>query len=377
MTNMHSDENIKNRLDRSLRIVEPPPSRVDAVIARGRRLRLRSRAGRGTLALVAIAAVAGPLTLLYPLGDHPEDRTGLEPGRLVVETQLRLDPGITDVAVGAEGVWVTGGGGVTRIDPATNQVLAQIPVSGAGDRSRIAIGEGSVWVTAPELRDDGSRGNLVRIDPATNEIEETFHIGGPITGVGIGGGSVWVTIPGIGPGHLLAIDPATGEVLHRLRVGESPGSPVYGYGFMWVDSTDSLTKVDPVTGSVIDELPGPNVESSGDGSLWGVDDDSVIRFDPDAGTIEATVAIPRAAAVSMEGGTVWVLVFPRSSDPALFYPVRGTAAVERIDPATNELVGEPLPLDDLQPIGISADGDRLWVADFNSGSLTRIVIRPG
>jgi streptogramin lyase len=329
------------------------------------------------LALVAIAAVAGPLTLLSPLGDHPEDGTGLEPGRLVVETQLRLDPGITDVAVGAEGVWVTGGGGVTRIDPATNQVLAQIPVSGTGDRSRLAIGEGSVWVTAPELRDDGSIGNLVRIDPATNEIEATFHIGGPITGLGIGGGSVWVTIPGIGPGHLLAIDPATGEVLHRLRVGESPGSPVYGYGFMWVDSTDSLTKVDPVTGSVIDELPGPNVESSGDGSLWGVDDDSVIRFDPDAGTIEATVAIPRAAAVSVEGGTVWVLVFPRSSDPALFYPVRGTAAVERIDPATNELIGEPLPLDDLQPIGISADGDRLWVADFDSGSLTRIAIGPG
>ena len=195
---MHADEDIKKRLHRSLRIVEPPPSRVDAVILRGRRLRLRSRVGRGALALVAIAAVAGPLTLLSPLGDDPEGGTGLEPGRSVVEAQLRLEPGITDVAVGAEGVWVTGASGVTRIDPAMNQVLARIPVPGTGDHSKIAIGEGSVWVTAPELRADGSRGNLVRIDPATSEIEATFHIGGPITGLGIGGGSVWVTIPGTG-----------------------------------------------------------------------------------------------------------------------------------------------------------------------------------
>jgi streptogramin lyase len=376
MTNMHADEDIKNRLDRSLRIVEPPPYRVDAVILRGRRLRLRSRVGRGALALVAIAAVAGPLTLLSPLGDHPEDGTGLEPGRSVVEAQLRLDPGITDIAVGTEGVWVTGGSGVTRIDPATNQVLARIPVPGTGDHSRIAIGEGSVWVTAPELRGDGSRGNLVRIDPATSEIEATFHIGGPITGLGIGGGSVWVTIPGIGPGRLLAIDPATGEVLHRLRVGESPGSPVYGYGFMWVDSTDSLTKIDPVTGSVVDELPGPNVESSGDGSLWGVGDDSVIRFDPVSGRIQATVSVPRAAGVSVDGTTVWVLVFPRSSDPALFYPIKGTAAIERIDPATNAVIGEPLPLMDLQPLALSSGDGEVWVADFDQGVVTRIAVLP-
>lgn len=373
---MHADKEIKNRLDRSLRIVEPPPSRVDAVILRGRRLRLLSRMGRGALALVAIAAVAGPLTLLSPLGDHPEDGSGLEPGRSVVEAQLRLDPGLTDVAVGTEGVWVTGGQGVTRIDPATNQVLARIPVPGTGDHSRIAIGEGSVWVTAPELRGDGSRGNLVRINPATSEVEATFHIGGPITGLGIGGGSVWVTIPGIGPGRLLAVDPATGEVLHRLRVGESPASPVYGYGFMWVHSTDSLTKIDPSTGSVVDELSGPNVESSGVGSLWGVGDDSVIRFDPVSGKIQATVPVPRAAAVSVDGTTVWVLVIPRSSDPALFYPIKGTAAIERIDPATNAVIGDPLPLMDLQPLALSSGDGRVWVADFDQGVVTRIAVLP-
>jgi streptogramin lyase len=377
MTNMHADEDIKYRLDRSLRIVEPPPSRVEAVILRGRRLRLRSRVGRGALVLVAIAGVAGPLTLLSPLGDHPGDGTDLEPGRLVMEAQLRLTPGITDVSVGAGGVWVTGSSGVTRIDLATNQVLASIPVPGTGDHSRIAIGEGWVWVTAPELRDDGSRGNLVRIDPATSGIEATFHIGGPITGLGIGGGSVWVTIPGNGPGGLLQIDPTTGEVLQRVQVEASPGPPVYAYGFVWVASTDSVTKIDPVTATVVGELSVPNVQASGDGSLWGVGDDaSVVRVDPASGKVQATIPIPRAIAVSVDGPTVWVLVAPRSSNPTLFYPVRGTAAVERIDPATNAVIGEPLPLMDLQPLALSSGDGKVWIADFDQGVVTRIAVLP-
>jgi hypothetical protein len=373
---MYADEEIKDRLDRSLRVVEVPPARVDAVILRGRRLRLRSRVGHGAFALLAIAAVVGPLILLSPLGDHPGDSADLGSGRLVLGARLRLDPGITDVAVGNGGVWVTGGSGVTRIDPTTDEVLARIPVPGTGDHSRIAIGEGSVWVTAPELRDDGSRGNLVRIDPATSEVEATFHIGGPITGLGIGGGSVWVTIPDIGPGHLLRVDPTTGEVLRRVQVVESPGPPIYGYGFMWVAGTESVTKIDPVTASVVGELSVPNVQASGDGSLWGVGDDSVVRVDPESGTIQATISIPRAIGVSVEGATVWVLVAPRSSHPTLFYPVKGTAAVQRIDSATNRTIGEPLLLDDLQPIALSAEDHGVWVADYDSGGLTEIAVLP-
>jgi streptogramin lyase len=370
---MDADEAIKERLDRSLRGVVPPPLRADEVIVRGRRLRLRSGVALITLSIAAIVAVGVPLVLLSPLGDRPGNTARVEPGDLIVEAKIALDRGITDVVVDAGSVWVTGPRGITRVDVATNRILARIPVSGTGDHSRVAIGEGSVWVTAPELSDDGSRGNLVRIDPATGEVEATFHIGGPITGLGVGGGSVWVTIPDIGPGSLLRIDPETGLVLDRVRVGESPGSPVYGYGFVWVASMDGVAKIDPATATVVDELAISNVQASGDASLWGVGNDSVVRFDPDSGRVQATISIPRAAAVSVDGTTVWVLVSPRSSDPVLFYPIKGTAAVQRIDPATNTVVGEPLRLDDLQPLGLSGnDRTTVWVADFASGTLTRV-----
>lgn len=48
---------------------------------------------------------------------------------------------------------------------------------------------------------------------------------------------------------------------------------------------------------------------------------------------------------------MWVLVSPRSSDPELFYPIAGIAAVLRVDPATNRVIGDPVALDDLQRRG--------------------------
>lgn len=357
-------------------VLRSPSSSLPDVDAR--RTTRNDRMRRATIAVFSMSVAAfAILFVIRAFETSPPSRSIEEVGDLVVEAKIPLDPGITDVGVGGGSVWVAGSSGVTRVDAETNRVLARIPVPGTGDHSRVTIGEGSVWITAPELRDDGSRGNLVRIDPATNEIEATFEIGGPITGLGVGGGSVWVTIPGIGPGSLLRIDPATGRVLDRVQVGGSPGSPVYGYGFVWVAGTDLLTKIDPATATVVDELSIPDVQASGVASLWGVGPDSVVRFDPESGQVEATVSLPRAAAVSVDAEMVWVLASPRSSDPTLFYPIRGTAVVQRIDPATNALVGESLHLDDLQPIAMSADSGRLWVADFDSGFITRIAIRPG
>jgi DNA-binding beta-propeller fold protein YncE len=315
--------------------------------------------------------VGAPLLLLAPLGDSGNE-TGTEPEALTLEAEIQLEPGLTDVAVGSGSVWVTGATGVVEVDAATNRVLARIPVAGTGDQSRIAIGEGVVWVTAPELRDDGSRGNLVRIDPSTAEIDATYQIGDTITGVATGGGSVWLTIAGNGPGELLRIDRSTGGTLGRVRVVESPSSPVYAEGFVWVPGPDLVTKVDPATMKVVDEFAVPNLRASGAGSLWGVGNDAVLRVDPGSGEITATIPAPRAVAVSVDGSTVWVLVEARSSDPVLFEPIPGTAAVARIDPATNEVIGEPLRLAGLQLIALSGDAGDVWVADYDSGTLTKI-----
>jgi DNA-binding beta-propeller fold protein YncE len=379
---MEADEDIKARLERSLHILEPPASHPDAALLRGKRLRVRSRIVGIAVAAGMVVAVVVPLVLLSSLGDRSgETDVGDEHGRLAVGGRIELEPGITDVTFGDGSVWVVGSGGVvTRVDAVTDAVLARIDVPGTGDYGRMAIGEGSVWVTAPELRDDGSRGNLVRIDPSTNEVVATIHVGGPINGLAIGGGWIWVTRPEAGPGTLFRIDPDTDRVMDDHPVGVSPGAPVYADGYVWVASTDggvsTISKIDPGSGSVVDVLRAPPVQASGDGSLWAVGDDSVVRLDPASGAVQATIPIERASRVFVDGPTAWVLVMPSSSDPDLFYPIAGTAAVTRIDTATNRVVGEPLLLEDLQPLALTARDGLAWVGDFYGGKVTRVVAVP-
>jgi hypothetical protein len=73
---------------------------------------------------------------------------------------------------------------------------------------------------------------------------------------------------------------------------------------------------------------------------------------------------------------VWVLVSPRSSNPTLFEPIKGTAAVKRIDPTTNQAIGKPLPLNDEQPIALAAGDGEAWVGDYVGGSLSRVAVVP-
>ncbi len=66
-----------------------------------------------------------------------------------------------------------------------------------------------------------------------------------------------------------------------------------------------------------------------------------------------------------------MLASPKSSSPTLFYPVKNTAALWEIDPMNNRIVGRPLRLGALQPLALAVGGGAVWVADYDSGSVTR------
>jgi hypothetical protein len=375
---MRSDDDIRERLARSLQALEPPAARVEPVIRRGTSLRRRRLGIGAVVASLAVVTLFVPLVILLPLrvgDDVSEVGPATGTGPLVVSARVPIGRGITDIVGGFGDIWITGASGVTRVDPATAETIAEIHVPGTGDYSRIAVGEGSVWVTAPELRLDGSRGNLVRIDPATDEITATIHVGGPILDVAVGDASVWVTRPDAGMSTVFRINPKTDEVISSIGVDEGSGPLVYGDGSVWVTAQwldGSVTRVDPVAGDVVDVLDIPNVQAVGDGSLWGVTGDAVLRMDPTSGAVQAKVPIPRAQNVAFDGSTVWVLASPRSSDPDLFEPIARTAAVVRIDPATDRQIGNPVALDDLQPIALTADDGAAWVIDYYDGFLSRI-----
>jgi YVTN family beta-propeller protein len=103
------------------------------------------------------------------------------------------------IAAGGGAVWVLnqGDGSVSRIDPATNKVVATIEVGVPGGGGDIAVGEGSVWVTAFEYP-------LSRIDPSRNLVVQQFTgKGGDAVRVGLG--SVWLS--NLEAGNVWRIDP--------------------------------------------------------------------------------------------------------------------------------------------------------------------------
>jgi DNA-binding beta-propeller fold protein YncE len=333
-------------------------------LAKGRRL--RGYVGAGVVTLLVLSGVGLPLALLLGRGDstpHSVSRPAPLPVRAVLGATIPIPSGAVDVAVGEGAVWVSGFGRMTRLEPDTDRVVAAVKTPGTEDYSHIAVGLGAVWVTA-----DGGR--LYRIDPTTNRVVATILVGGPIQGVEVGGGYVWVTRPAEGDGELIRVEPARNRVTGApIDVGPGPVAALYAFGALWVTNS-SVVRVDPSTGTV-STMGFSGRVAPGFGSLWAAWEDTVVRADPKSGHPTATVRVPRAQAVAVGQGRVWVLASPKSSSPTLFYPVKHTAALWEIDPMTNRIVGRPLRLDALQPIALAVSGGAVWVADYDSGTVTR------
>ena len=96
---------------------------------------------------------------------------------------------------------------VSVIHPATNKVIAEIPV-GANPRF-MAAGEGFVWTL------NQGTGTVTKIDPRTMKVVATIDAGVPGTGgdIATGEGALWVTQKTI---PVSRIDPASNKVTAQL-----------------------------------------------------------------------------------------------------------------------------------------------------------------
>jgi streptogramin lyase len=301
----------------------------------------RSRS-RGIFVVVLIVAVALPFiaSRLGHQGKPPASaRTPFSP-KLVTAARIRIPGGLVKVATGEGGVWVTGFGVVTHVDPATNRVAAEIAVPGTGDYSYVAVGYGSVWVTAAE----GRPGALVRIDPVKNRIAAIIEIGGPVGDVELFNGMVWVTRPESGSPTLFSIDPRTNRM-----VGKYP--------------SNAPTSLRPVLGGSV----------RGFGSVWLAHDDVVLRMDPDSAEIQARIPVPLAADIAIGRSVVWVMTTSPSSSGDLYLPIPGRpGTILLIDPRTNRVSTSPLPFG-VPPASMAVGDDSLWVGEYGGPAvLTRI-----
>jgi streptogramin lyase len=161
----------------------------------------------------------------------------------------------TGIAAGLGGVWAVEhrGDSVVRIDPKTNDIVAQIRLGDRGPNDtcgmcveNIIVSDGSVWTANNEAE------SVSRIDAKTNELAATIDLPMRAWAVTAGGGAIWAS--------------------------QFQGAPDGGYGDM------SVARIDPATNqSSSFGLPALSVTWAGD-ALWAVTPgrrgDVVVRVEP-------------------------------------------------------------------------------------------------
>ncbi|HEX2025113.1 MAG TPA: hypothetical protein VHH92_01825 [Actinomycetota bacterium] len=302
---------------------------------RGRQPRQHPERRTG-VALVALGLAAAGLVLaaMAFLGE-PESRR-----RTPAATPLDVDPRVTaeidlgqfpqEVAAGAGAVWVTVNEAdpierwyVARIDPATNEVTDEVQIQEPQD---VAVGGGNVWVVGVDV-DTGSA--VFRLD-ATGRIVDSISLDCVRecypSQIAATSDAVWVTASRAYPewGEVIRIDPSSGTVTGRTRVPGDPRDLVVGEGGVWVYSLTHFTQ-----------------QSVSGGTLY--------RLDPETSEVVATLLegrIPPASGVNGPPvlaagfGSVWSSVAPGKPIPL----GDDETSIVQIDPSTNQLVGDPIPL---------------------------------
>jgi YVTN family beta-propeller protein len=208
-------------------------------------------------------------------------------------------------------------GTVSRIDPATNRVVATIRIGTprevlSGGCSQIAqhaeqdslqtrlcdfpssvIGDrGTVWAA------DNGAGGLARIDPSANRVVQRIGLNADPFAIGSGYGSLWVTAYFHSPHEVLRVDPVSGRIQAAIiDLPPSCGTGIaVGEGGVWVACTyaQSLARIDPSTDRVTAVIPVqqyPLALKVGLGAVWvrNEDSNSVSRVDPRKNLVTATV----------------------------------------------------------------------------------------
>jgi DNA-binding SARP family transcriptional activator/DNA-binding beta-propeller fold protein YncE len=233
---------VANGDDRTLLRLDPDSGKVVRTIGLGVP---PSSVAVGAGAVWVASDLAAAVVRVDPTFDDP-----------VATIEIRLPKGAVgpyDVTVGGSAVWVAHGGGVTRIDPATNTVVARV---GFGRwplewRPPIAFGDGALWVAL------GNR--ISGIDPRTNSMARQVEV----TGVGrgpsslalvVGGGAAWVT--NAGTRTLWKIDLRIGRLTAVIELGRVPAGLSVGGGNVWAFATDgTVLRIDAEANTVADTAP--------------------------------------------------------------------------------------------------------------------------
>src|SRR5581483_9538046 len=158
----------------------------------------------------------------------------IDPATNTVVAKIKAGSGPRQVRYGAGAIWVGNATGrrIWRIDPATNKARA-VPIGLIGPDS-LAVSDRAIWVSA------NSGSLVVRVDPRTLKVVARVNVGfHPGNAAIAGDGSVFV--PVTGEGTVVRI--AGNRVVGRWHVGSKPFPATFAFGDVWVPVSGARTVV--------------------------------------------------------------------------------------------------------------------------------------
>lgn len=330
--------------------------------------------GARRLAPLAAALSLAILTSGIPAaGSQTRTTLDADPGLKIVATIPVSHP--FNMAYGFGSLWVSGVGHLARIDPATNEVIADIPMPRTLFGGLITIGSDSVWLSLYV------RNVVERIEPSTNEVVATIRIRGPMQPVEAGG-FLWIPMHVTNGNPLAKVDLATNQVVDRFPIG-NPRNKLDGAQFMTVFDGDIWANVGSLFGiarfdvdsesrtDVIPTLFWPAGEIiAAFGSMWSAEGDCnlvrdadgrawecwVVRIDPETGVISSAWRMPFPRGLADAFGSLWVST------------LRGR--IVQLDPSTDEVVSTTRVVGAVHDV-IDAGG-ALWAAVFDQNTVLRL-----
>ncbi|HYI44963.1 MAG TPA: hypothetical protein VE174_05800 [Actinomycetota bacterium] len=177
---------------------------------------------------------------------------------------------------------------------------------------------------------------------------------------GIRPGGVWVA--NAGGSSIAHVDTESNTVVERILLDGSPQEVDVGENAVWVAGFGRVTAIDPRTDEILGFAPVGDASdaisiSVGEGAVWAVvGEKSLVRIEPSTFATDVIEQVEQPVDVAARDGAIWVV------------EQRG---VMKLDPATSEVLGEPITV----PAGqadISAGLGAVWIADKQDDRLIRI-----
>jgi DNA-binding beta-propeller fold protein YncE len=272
------------------------------------------------IAIPSVGGMAAGAGALWVASTFLHTVSRVDPATNTVTATIDISDPATDpghgpgaLAFGHGSLWVVDGSAdcscVHRIDPATNRVVETIPLGVPASQGRIApldlvITTDAVWVThrwGSELALDGG---VLRIDPATNRVVAVVALGsspetGGPTGIAAAPGVVWVGVPS--SKSVVRIDPATNSAIATITGFTcAEGQLAADVTGAWVADCDSVRWIDARSNAVAKTVRIPGAVGYGArgvelavGSLW-VQHGPLVRIDPVTGALTGVSSMPAA-----------------------------------------------------------------------------------